>query len=54
MAGEVMAMTTAPITLGSALPGAGEDPEEATVILGAVVLVEVRTSSGEVEVEAAQ
>ena len=38
-----------PITLDSALLGEVEDPEEATGIPGAVVLVEVRISSGEVE-----
>ena len=42
---------TDPITLGSALPGVvvEEDPEVATEILGAVVLVELRISSGEAE-----
>ena len=46
---EVMGMMTEPITLDSALPGEVEDPEEATEIPGAVVLVEVRISSGEEE-----
>ena len=46
---EVMVMMTDPITLDSVLPGVEEDPEEATEIPGAVVLVEDRISSGGLE-----
>ena len=44
---EVMVMRKEPITVDSASLGVVEGPEEATGILVAVVLVEVRTNSGE-------
>ena len=49
MAEEVMVMRREPITRDSALPGEVEDPEEATEIPVAVVLVEDRISSGGLE-----